>query len=64
MVREAPPAAHRPPAGRLRATAAATRILGDRNWWVPTWLDRVLPHVAIERRTLPAPTRSSVEVGG
>jgi putative drug exporter of the RND superfamily len=20
-------------------------LLGDRNWWLPRWLDRCLPHV-------------------
>ena len=24
-------------------------LLGDRNWWLPKWLDRLLPHVEIER---------------
>jgi RND superfamily putative drug exporter len=23
-------------------------ILGKTNWWMPNWLERVLPHVAIE----------------
>ena len=23
-------------------------LLGDRNWWLPRWLDRILPHVNIE----------------
>jgi RND superfamily putative drug exporter len=23
-------------------------LLGDWNWWVPRWLDRVLPHVRAE----------------
>ena len=23
-------------------------LLGDRNWWLPRWLDRVLPHVKLE----------------
>jgi RND superfamily putative drug exporter len=25
------------------------RLLGDWNWWMPDWLDRILPHVAYER---------------
>jgi RND superfamily putative drug exporter len=23
-------------------------ILGKANWWLPGWLDRVLPHVSVE----------------
>ncbi|MEV8377494.1 MMPL family transporter [Kribbella sp. NPDC056861] len=28
---------------------AVLRLLGDRAWWLPGWLDRVLPAVALER---------------
>jgi RND superfamily putative drug exporter len=32
------------------------RLLGDANWWLPGWLDRILPHVDIEGgRGLPEP---------
>jgi len=30
--------------------AEVTELLGRRNWWMPGWLDRVTPHLAIERR--------------
>jgi RND superfamily putative drug exporter len=23
-------------------------FLGKANWWMPSWLDRVVPHVAVE----------------
>jgi RND superfamily putative drug exporter len=23
-------------------------LLGDRNWWIPRWLDRILPVVHVE----------------
>jgi RND superfamily putative drug exporter len=29
-------------------------LLGDRNWWMPRWLDRILPHVDIEGEREPA----------
>jgi len=29
-------------------------LIGRVNWWLPSWLDRLLPH--LEGRTLPAPT--------
>ncbi|MEU4273177.1 MMPL family transporter [Streptomyces sp. NPDC026092] len=30
-------------------------LLGSRNWWLPAWLDRVLPRVDIEGTPTPAP---------
>ncbi|MEU6863918.1 MMPL family transporter [Streptomyces sp. NPDC046876] len=29
-------------------------LLGSRNWWLPAWLDRLLPHMEIEGESLPA----------
>ena len=23
-------------------------LLGDANWWLPRWLDRILPHLDLE----------------
>jgi putative drug exporter of the RND superfamily len=25
-------------------------LLGDRNWWLPGWLDRLLPHIDADGR--------------
>ena len=33
---------------RLVLVPATMRLLGDWNWWMPGWLDRLLPHVAYE----------------
>jgi putative drug exporter of the RND superfamily len=33
-------------------------LLGDRNWWLPSWLDRLLPHVEIERTKPQSAARS------
>jgi RND superfamily putative drug exporter len=30
-------------------------LLGERNWWLPAWLDRVLPHLNVEGTALHAP---------
>ena len=30
---------------RVVAVPATMRLLGDLNWWLPTWLDRLLPHL-------------------
>jgi putative drug exporter of the RND superfamily len=34
---------------RMVVVPATMELLGDRNWWLPIWLDRLLPHVEIER---------------
>jgi RND superfamily putative drug exporter len=33
---------------RLVLVPATMELLGDRNWWLPRWLDRLLPHVEVE----------------
>jgi uncharacterized membrane protein YdfJ with MMPL/SSD domain len=33
---------------RLVLVPATMRLLGDWNWWLPSWLDRLLPHLAHE----------------
>ncbi|MBX3286313.1 MAG: MMPL family transporter [Actinobacteria bacterium] len=33
---------------RLLLVPATMELLGDKNWWLPRWLDRVLPNVDVE----------------
>jgi RND superfamily putative drug exporter len=33
---------------RLLLVPAALRLLGDKAWWLPRWLDKVLPDVDVE----------------
>jgi RND superfamily putative drug exporter len=33
---------------RMVLVPSTMELLGDRNWWLPGWLDRVLPQVHIE----------------
>jgi putative drug exporter of the RND superfamily len=33
---------------RMVLVPSTMELLGDRNWWLPRWLDRVLPHVHVE----------------
>jgi putative drug exporter of the RND superfamily len=40
---------------RLVMVPATMELLGDRNWWLPTWLDRRLP--TVRRPHEPAPVR-------
>jgi uncharacterized membrane protein YdfJ with MMPL/SSD domain len=39
---------------RLILVPAAMELLGDWNWWLPGWLDRLLPHVGLEGGALQA----------
>ena len=32
---------------------ATMELLGDLNWWIPQWLDRILPRVHVEAPPLP-----------
>ena len=47
-------------AGLLVVTLAPAVIAlcGRAAWWLPRWLDRVLPHVSVEGEASPAPTHS------
>ncbi|HEV7721165.1 MAG TPA: MMPL family transporter, partial [Iamia sp.] len=33
---------------RMLLVPATMELLGSRNWWMPRWLDRVVPHVAVD----------------
>lgn len=33
---------------RMVLVPATMELLGRRNWWMPRWLDRLLPHVAVD----------------
>jgi putative drug exporter of the RND superfamily len=40
---------------RLLLVPATMELLGDRNWWLPRWLDRILPRLDVEGHAEPAP---------
>ena len=49
---------------RLILVPAAMELLGDWNWWLPGWLDRLLPHVGLEGgvpEAEPKPPRAPAE---
>ena len=48
---------------RLVLVPATMELLGDRNWWLPRWLDRLLPHVDVEGGG-GAPGSETAGVGG
>jgi putative drug exporter of the RND superfamily len=33
---------------RMLLVPATMELLGDRNWWLPRWLDRILPRIEVE----------------
>src|SRR5690606_24855982 len=42
---------------RLLLVPATMELLGDKNWWFPKWLDRILPRIDVEGASVinPAP---------
>ena len=40
---------------RMLLVPATMELLGDRNWWLPQWLDQLIPHVAVEGASAAAP---------
>ncbi|HEX5947165.1 MAG TPA: MMPL family transporter [Acidimicrobiales bacterium] len=46
---------------RMVLVPATMELLGDRNWWLPRWLDRMLPRVDIEGEAVAAGLTSPVD---
>jgi putative drug exporter of the RND superfamily len=42
---------------RMVLVPAVMQLLGDRNWWIPSWLERVLPRLDVEPAALGAEGR-------
>ena len=38
---------------RLLLVPATMELLGDKNWWLPRWLDRILPKIDVEGHAIP-----------
>jgi RND superfamily putative drug exporter len=36
------------------------QILGRRNWWMPAWLDRIVPTLGVEVAVPPVPVEAGV----
>lgn len=41
---------------RMTLMPAVLTLLGDKAWWLPRWLDRILPNIDIEGEQLGAGT--------
>jgi putative drug exporter of the RND superfamily len=46
---------------RMVIAPAVVTLLGDRAWWLPAWLDRLLPNVALEGRPEAAAQEAEAE---
>ena len=44
---------------RLILVPATMELLGDRNWWIPKWLDRILPACTSSRPRISTPSCAS-----
>jgi len=40
---------------RMLLVPATMELLGDKNWWLPRWLERLLPNLDVEGHARPAP---------
>ena len=45
---------------RMVLVPATMELLGDRNWWFPRWLDRIVPRLHVEAGTADAPPPDEV----
>ena len=48
---------------RMILVPATMALLGDRNWWMPRWLDRVLPRLTIDKVDGPTDSGMSATIG-
>jgi len=46
---------------RMAIVPAVLALLGERAWWLPKWLDRILPRVDVEGEALTRPTEPEAE---
>jgi RND superfamily putative drug exporter len=44
---------------RMVLVPATMALLGKANWWLPAWLDRLLPRLTVEAETAQAVSSSS-----
>ena len=44
---------------RMLLVPAAMELLGAKNWWLPGWLDRLLPTITIEGALVPEPVETA-----
>jgi RND superfamily putative drug exporter len=47
---------------RMLLVPATMELLGDKNWWLPGWLDRLLPNIDVEGRVEAPPAAEEPEL--
>jgi RND superfamily putative drug exporter len=47
---------------RMTLTPAVMHLLGEKAWWIPRWLDRILPDVDVEGASLQRSLAANAEV--
>ncbi len=45
---------------RMILVPATMELLGNRNWWIPGWLDRILPRIDVDGHSHPTPVASGI----
>ena len=48
---------------RMLLVPATMELLGARNWWLPRWLDRILPTISVEGAHVDAGAEAGAAVG-
>lgn len=46
---------------RLVIAPAVVQLLGDKAWWMPTWLDKVIPNISLDGHEVDAGTEAELE---
>ena len=46
---------------RVILVPATMELLGDFNWWIPRWLDRIVPHISIEGDSVVSPVVAEID---
>ena len=50
---------------RMLLVPATMELLGERNWWLPRWLDRIIPNLNVEGTEPPPPSQvAEADAGG
>ncbi len=49
---------------RMLLVPATMELLGDRNWWLPRWLGRIVPNVDVEGHAAAARREKELEPAG
>ena len=46
---------------RMVLVPSTMALVGDPNWWIPRWLDRLLPHLDLEGPSIEAESQTPTE---